>query len=436
MNPVTTAAPKNPFRSLYVQVLIAIVLGGVVGYFFPAAGSKLKPLADGFIKLIKMVIAPLIFTTVVIGMAGMRDLRRLGRIGFKAFLYFEVMTTLALIIGWLVVKAFQPGVGINADVSQLDTKAVESYISGAKSHGFVDFVLNVIPSSVVGAFASGDIIQVLFFSVLFGFAMARLGDRAQPVISALEMVSEALFGVIGMIVKLAPIAAFGAIAFTIGKFGLGSLVSLGKLMACVYLTCAVFVIFGLGLLLKLNGMSIFKLLKFIREEIFIVLGTASSESVLPRMMVKMEKLGCSKSIVGLVLPSGYSFNLDGTSIYLTMAAIFIAQATNTHLTFWQELTVLIVCLVTSKGAAAVVGSAFITLAATLSSLDTIPVAGIVLILGVDRLLAEARSVTNLIGNATATVLIAKWENEFHPAANATVSSQPQLQAEAVTLPER
>ncbi|MBI3880659.1 MAG: dicarboxylate/amino acid:cation symporter [Verrucomicrobia bacterium] len=404
--------PKSLLRHLYVQVLLGILLGVIVGREWPEFAVKLKPLGDAFIKLIRMVVAPIIFTTVVVGMTAMGDLKRVGRIGLKAMIYFEVVTTLALVIGWVVIKIIQPGAGINADAATLDTKDVQSYLTAAKSTGAVDFLLNIIPNTIVGAFAQGDILQVLFFSVLFGVAMAGLGEANKPVIYALDQISNALMKMVSMIIRLAPLAAFGAIAFTVGKFGLGSLWSLGKLMACVYLTCACFIVLVLGLLLRLNGMSLWKFLRFIREEIFIVLGTASSEPVLPRMMAKLEALGCAKPLVGLVLPAGYSFNLDGTSIYLTMGVLFIAQATNTHLTFVQELTLLAVCLITSKGSAAVVGGAFITLAATLTSLDTVPVAGLVLVLGVDRLLSEARAVTNLIGNGVATVVISKWEGGF------------------------
>ena len=344
---------KSIFRHLYLQVLVAILLGAAIGYFFPAFGVKLKPLGDGFIKLIRMVVAPIIFTTVVLGIAGMTDLKRVGRIGIKAFIYFEVMTTLALIIGWVVVKTFEPGVGINANLAAVNTKAVEAYITTGKAHGVVDFLLNIIPTSIVGAFAQGDIIQVLFFSVLFGVALGALGEANRPVVYGLEQISNALMKIIGMIVRLAPLAAFGAIAFTIGEFGVKSLVNLGKLMACVYITCLLFVVVLLGLLMRMIGFSLWKFLKYIREEILIVLGTSSSESVLPRMMTKMEAMGCSRSLVRLVLPGGYSFNLDGSCIYLTMGALFIAQATNTHLTFTQEITLLLVCLVTSKGAAGV-----------------------------------------------------------------------------------
>ena len=407
---------RKPFYyHLYFQVLIAIVLGVFVGEFFPQFGAKLKPLGDGFIKLIKMVVAPIIFCTVVVGMAGMGNFKRVGRVGFKAILYFEVMTTLALIVGWLVVKWIQPGVGVNADPALIDTKTLQQYVTTVKTHGFVDFILNVIPTSIVDAFAKGDIIQVLFFSVLFGCALSAMGSANKPIVHLIETLSDALMKLIGFIIKLAPLGAFGAIAFTTATFGTDSITAQLKLMACVYLTSLVFIFGLLGTLMKFHGLSLWKFLRFIREEIFIVLGTASSESVLPRMMTRLEQLGCSQPLVRLVLPAGYSFNMDGSCIYLTMAVIFIAQATNTHLTMWQELTVILVCLITSKGAAGVVGSALITLAATLSSLHTVPLAGMVLILGVDRLMAEARSVTNLIGNGVATVLISKWENEFDEA---------------------
>lgn len=424
---------KPLYRQLYFWVLIGMLLGVVVGYLTPAtkpiplnlfgheflfSGMELKPLADAFIRLIRMMIAPVIFTTVVIGIAGMGNLKRIGRIGVKSFIYFEVMTTLALAIGWTVAEVFRPGVGMNADVSTLNVKDIQQTLSQAQAHhNIIDFI---IPETIVGAFAKGEIVQVLFFSVLFGIAMAGVGEANRHVIDALEQISKALMRMIGMIIKLAPLAVFGAMSFTISKFGLDSLRSLSKLMACVYLTCLAFVILMLGGLLRFNGISIWKFIRYLRDELFIVFGTASSEPVLPRMMAKLENLGCSKPLVGLVLPSGYAFNLDGSSVYLTMGALFIAQATNTHLTFAQEFAVLIVCLVTSKGAATVVGSAFITLAATLSSMKTIPVEGMVLILGVDWFMAQARSMTNLVGNGVATVVIAKWEKEFDEQKAATV----------------
>lgn len=469
---------RTIFRHLYTWVLLAIILGGLLGYFYPTPaplylsangevltagpttptedlklstvstnitsavakqrpglqieavaatqetpavyevrfkkriGAWMKPLGDGFIKLIRMVVTPIIFTTVVIGIAGMGSFKRVGRIGLKAVIYFEIATTLALVIGWLVVKWIQPGAGVNADPTHLDTKAIQRYVTQTESHGIIEAFLNVIPSSIVDAFARGDIVQVLFFSVLFGFALSAMGERGKPLVELLERLAEALMQLIGFIVKLAPIAAFGAIAYTTAELGVESLKAQFRLMICVYITCIIFIFAWLGMLMTLNGVSLWRFIKFIREELFIVLGTASSESVLPRMMTRLEQLGCSQPVVRLVLPAGYSFNMDGSCIYLTMAAIFIAQATNTHLTIWQELSVILICLVTSKGAAGVVGSAFIVLAATLASLKTIPVEGMVLILGVDRLMAEARSITNLIGNGVATILVSKWEGEF------------------------
>src|SRR5882724_1645118 len=415
---------KSFYSHLYFWVLAGMVLGIFVGNFFPEVGIKLKPLGDGFFRLIRMVIAPIIFTTVVVGMAGMGNLKQAGRIGLKAFIYFEVMTTLALIIGWLVVKIFHPGAGMNADITRFNVADLQPTLSAAKSHQTVtDFLLNIIPKTIVGAFAEGEILQVLFFSVLFGIAISSLREGNRPLIHVLDQVSKALMRMIAMIIKLAPLAVFGAMSFTVSKFGLVSLVSLGKLMACMYLTCTAFVVFCLGSLLRLNGISPWKFLRYLRDELFIVFGTASSESVFPRLMAKLENLGCSKPLVGLVLPSGYTFNLDGTSIYLTMGALFIAQATNTQLTFGQEFGVLIICLLTSKGAAAVVGSAFITLAATLATMKTIPVEGMVLILGVDWFMAEARAMTNLVGNGVATVVIARWENEFDMQKAAAVLNQ-------------
>ena len=425
---------KTVFRHLYTWVLLAIVLGAVLGRYAPGIGVHLKPLGDGFIKLIRMVVTPIIFTTVVIGIAGMGSFKRVGRIGLKAIVYFEIATTIALVIGWIVVKWIQPGVGVNADPATLDTKAVQNYVTQSKGHGLVEFFMNVIPSSIVDAFARGDIVQVLFFSVLFGFALSAMGERGRPLVQLLEQLADALMKIIGFIVKLAPIAAFGAIAYTTADLGVKSLKAQLWLMVCVYTTCIVFIVALLGTLLALNGVSLWRFLKFIREEIFIVLGTASSESVLPRMMTRLEQLGCSPPVVRLVLPAGYSFNMDGSCIYLTMSAIFIAQATNAHLTLWQELSVVLICLITSKGAAGVVGSAFIVLAATLASLKTIPVEGMVLILGVDRLMAEARSLTNLIGNGVATILLSKWEGEFDAVtAEKMLRASPPAAAEPVLV---
>jgi aerobic C4-dicarboxylate transport protein len=401
------------YTHLYVQVLAAIAIGIALGHFNPELGQQMKPLGDGFIKLIKMVIAPIIFCTVVTGIAGMRDLKQVGRVGIKALIYFEIVTTLALIIGLVVANMVQPGAGMNIDASTLDTKDISSYVSKAKEQGTVEFLLNVIPSTVVGAFAEGNILQVLFFAILFAFALQALGERGRGLLDIIEQVSKSMFGIVGLIMKAAPIGAFGAMAFTIGKYGFGTLFSLGKLMASFYLTCILFVFGVLGTIAWLNGFSIIRFIGYIREELLIVLGTSSSESVLPRMMDKMERLGCEKQVVGLVIPTGYSFNLDGTCIYLTMAALFLAQATNTDLSLSQELGILGVLLLTSKGAAGVTGSGFIVLAATLGSAGTIPVASIALILGVDRFMSEARALTNLVGNGVATVVVSNWEGALN-----------------------
>ncbi|MGZ8225880.1 MAG: dicarboxylate/amino acid:cation symporter [Methylococcaceae bacterium] len=403
---------KKFHQHLYVQVLTAITVGVLLGYFSPDTAVAMKPLGDGFINLIKMIIAPIIFCTVVTGIAGMRDMEKVGRVGVKALLYFELVSTLALVIGLLVVHGIKPGAGMNVDARMLDTKSLTVYTDAAKHHDAVDFLLNIIPSSVFDAFAKGDILQVLLFSLLFGFSLAAMKDSGAEVAAFIDKVSKALFGIVETIMKLAPFGAFGAMAFTIGKYGLGSLLPLAKLMGSFYLTCLLFIFIVLGLIARLAGFSIIKFIVYIKDELFIVLGTSSSESVLPRMMSKLENLGITKSVVGLVIPTGYSFNLDGTSIYLSMAAIFVAQATNTSLTLTQELTLLGVLLLTSKGAAGVTGSGFVTLAATLSVVPTIPVAGLALILGIDRFMSEARALTNLIGNGVATVVAAKWENEL------------------------
>ena len=411
---MTQAVPENHsfFRSLYFKVIVGIITGIALGWFYPDLGAQMKPLGDAFIKLIKMVIAPIIFFTVVTGIAGIGDMKKLGRVGLKALLYFEVVSTLALVIGLIVVKIVQPGAGINATAESLNAGATAQYIEKAKEMGVVDHLLHIIPDSIVGAFAEGEILQVLFVAILFGIALVAFGERGKPLIRAFDSISHVLFGIIAIIMKAAPIGAFGAMAFTIGKFGVGTLKQLSLLLICVYLTAAFFVFVILGAIAYFHSLNIFKFLLYIKEELFIVLGTSSSESALPRMMVKLENLGCSKSIVGLVIPSGYSFNLDGTAIYLTIAAIFVAQATNTPLTLWQELQILLILMLTSKGAAGVTGSGFITLAATLSTVGTIPVAGIALLLGVDRFMSEMRAITNIIGNGVATVVVSKWENEF------------------------
>jgi aerobic C4-dicarboxylate transport protein len=400
---------KPLYAHLYFQVLVAILVGVLLGHFFPQLATKMKPLGDAFIKLIKMMIAPIIFTTVVVGIAKVHDMKEVGRVGIKALIYFELVSTLALAIGLVVVNLVKPGVGINADVSTLDASAVSAYASSAKSFSAVEFITHMIPDTVVGAFAGGEILQVLLFSVLFGLGLARFGQKGKPLVDIIDQLSHALFNVIAIIMKVAPIGAFGAMAFTIGQYGIGSLFSLGKLMACVYLTCLLFIFVVLGTIARITGFSLWRFLRYIKEEILIVLGTSSSEAALPRMIVKMENVGCAKPVVGLVIPTGYSFNLDGTSIYLTMAAVFVAQATNTPLSLGQQLTILGVLLLTSKGAAAVTGGGFITLAATLSTTGKVPVAGLALLLGIDRFMSEARAITNLIGNGVATMVVAKWE---------------------------
>ena len=402
--------PKRPFyTNLYVQVLVAIAIGVVLGIVAPDKAAAMKPLGDGFIKLVKMLIAPIVFTTVVVGIAHMGEMRDVGRIGLRALIYFEVVSTVALVIGLIVVTVLQPGAGVGFNPATADVSAVASYTTASQHLSTVDFILNVIPDTIVGGFARGEVLQVLLFSVLFGLALLRLGARVHRLVEIIEMTSAALFDVVAIIMRLAPVGAFGAMAFTVGKYGLGSLVALGKLMAGVYITCAAFVFIVLGAIARATGFSLIRFLRYIAEEILIVLGTSSSESALPRIMAKLEHLGCSKPVVGLVVPTGYSFNLDGTSIYMTMAAIFVAQASGVHLSLGQELGILGVLLLTSKGAAAVTGSGFVTLAATLAAFPTIPVAGLTLLLGVDRFMSEARAITNLIGNAVATMVVARWD---------------------------
>ncbi|RML32293.1 C4-dicarboxylate transport protein [Pseudomonas syringae pv. atrofaciens] len=409
----TAMTTRQPiYKSLYFQVIVAIVIGILIGHFYPDTGKALKPLGDGFIKLIKMVIAPIIFCTVVSGIAGMQSMKSVGKTGGYALLYFEIVSTIALLIGLIVVNVVQPGVGMNIDVSTLDASKIAAYVTAGQDQSIVGFILNVIPNTIVGAFANGDILQVLMFSVIFGFALHRLGAYGKPVLDFIDRFAHVMFNIINMIMKLAPLGAFGAMAFTIGAYGVSSLVQLGQLMICFYITCVLFVVFVLGAIARAHGFSIFKLIRYIREELLIVLGTSSSESALPRMLIKMERLGAKKSVVGLVIPTGYSFNLDGTSIYLTMAAVFIAQATNTHMDITHQITLLLVLLLSSKGAAGVTGSGFIVLAATLSAVGHLPVAGLALILGIDRFMSEARALTNLVGNAVATVVVAKWVGEL------------------------
>jgi aerobic C4-dicarboxylate transport protein len=399
-------------KTLYVQVIIAIVIGILAGHFYPSFAVQLKPLGDGFIKLIKMMIAPIIFCTIVTGIAGMQNTKKVGRVGLKAILYFEVVTTLALIIGLVVINILKPGVGMNIDPASLDTKSVENYITESKSQSVGDFLMHIIPENIVNALSTSNILQVLFFSVLLGFALSKIGEKAAPLLKGIQSLEDGLFAIIKIIMKVAPLGALGAMAFTIGKYGLGSLAQLGQLMGSFYITCIVFIVIVLGGILKLVGFNLFRLLAYIKEELLIVLGTSSSEAALPSLINKLEKVGCSEPVVGLVVPTGYSFNLDGTSIYLTMAAVFLAQATNTPLDISHQVTLLLVLLLTSKGAAGVTGSGFIVLAATLPTVGHIPVAAIALIFGIDRFMSEGRAITNIIGNTVATIVVAKWEKEI------------------------
>ncbi len=400
------------YASLYFQVIVAVVLGVLLGVLAPASAVAMKPLGDAFIKLIKMIIAPVIFCTVVTGIAGMEDMKKLGRTGFYALLYFEVMSTLALVVGLLVVNLIKPGAGLHIDPATLDPAAIAAYAGPERMSGPVDFLLDIIPATLLGAFTSGNILQVLLVSLLFGFALHQLGGRDSAVFRFVERLSGILFAIVGLIMRLAPLGAFGAMAFTIGRYGAGSLWSLAHLMGTFYLTCLIFVFGVLGVVARCNGFHIWRFVRTIREELLVVLGTSSSEAVLPRMMQRLESLGASKSVVGLVIPTGYSFNLDGTAIYLTMAAVFIAQATDTPLGIGQQLTLLAVLLVTSKGAAGVTGSGFIVLAATLSAVGGLPVAGVALILGIDRFMSEARALTNLVGNGVATLVVARCCGEL------------------------
>ncbi|GAA5183566.1 dicarboxylate/amino acid:cation symporter [Acinetobacter kookii] len=432
---------KKPiYKSLYFQVVIAIILGVIVGHFYPSSsvivdgvkqsvpglGEQLKPLGDAFIKLIKMIIAPVIFCTVVSGIAGMESMKSVGKTGGIALLYFEVVSTLALIIGLLVINIAKPGVGMNIDPATLDTSGISKYVESGASQSTLDFFMNIIPNTVVGAFAEGEILQVLLFALLFGFALHKLGDAGKPVLKLIDQISHVFFNIVNMIMKLAPIGAFGAMAFTIGKYGIGSLAQLAQLIICFYITCLLFIFIVLGSIARFCGFSILKMIRMIREELLIVLGTSSSESVLPRMLKKLEIAGCEKSVVGLVIPTGYSFNLDGTSIYLTMAAIFIAQATNTQLDLTHEITLLAVLLISSKGAAGVTGSGFIVMAATLSAVGHIPVAGLALILGIDRFMSEARALTNLVGNSLATIVVAKWVGQLDTAQLNAALNNPEM----------
>jgi len=409
----------------YLWVLAAILVGGLIGHFFPDVGVSLKPLGDGFISLVKMLIGPVIFLTVVLGIAGVSDVKKVGRVGAKAILYFEVVSSIALVIGLVVVNVLKPGAGFDADPATLDASAVAQYAAKAEQQSTVQFLLDIIPATFSDAFtANGHLLQVLLIAVLFGFALIHVGEKGRPVVAFCEAAAQVFFRMIGMVMKLAPIGAGGAMAFTIGKYGVDSLGPLAKLMGGFYFTCLLFILVVLGTIAKLTGFSILRFIRYIKEELLLVLGTSSSESALVPLMQKLERMGCSRSVVGLVVPSGYSFNLDGTNIYLTMAAIFVAQALNVELTLMQELTLLGVAMLTSKGAAGVTGSGFITLAATMSVVPTVPVAGLALILGIDRFMSEARALTNFIGNGVACVVVARWENELDRAKMAEVLDAP------------
>ena len=406
---------KPWYRVLYIQVLIGVFLGIVVGYVNPGLGKSLKPLGDGFVSLVKMIIAPIIFCTVVHGIASMSDMKKLGRVGIKALLYFEIVSTLALFIGLIVVNTLRPGAGFNVDPTSLNsTQLQQSQSFAQKAHSLdpVEFLLNIIPSSFFNAFASGDILQVLLTAILTGFAISFMGFRGNPILTAVDMAAKVFFGIIRIVVKAAPLGAFGAMAFTVGSQGLGALKSLGYLMFCFYLTAGLFVVVVLGSIAAFNGFSIFRYLNYIKEELLLVLGTSSSETALPGMLQKMQRLGCSPSTVGLVIPTGYSFNLDGTNIYMTMAAVFLAQATNTHLDLGQQLILLVVAMLSSKGATGVTGAGFITLAATLSVVPSVPIASLAILVGIDRFMSECRALTNLIGNGVATIVVSRWEKEL------------------------
>lgn len=404
---------KSKSSRFYLIVLAAIIAGGLLGHFAPGIAVQLKPLGDGFIALIKMLIAPVIFLTVVLGVAGVADVKKVGRVGGKAILYFEVVSSFALLIGLLVVNVLKPGAGFNVDPATLDASAVAHYAQQAHEQSTVQFLMNIIPRTFIDAFTgSGDLLQVLLLALLFGFALMQVGEAAKPVIGLLESLSQAFFRMIAIVMKLAPLGAGGAMAFTIGKYGVDSLGPLLKLMGCFYLACVLFVLLVLGGIARVTGFSILRFLRYIRDELLLVLGTSSSESALVPLMQKLERLGCPRTIVGLVIPSGYSFNLDGTNIYLTLAAIFVAQALNVDLTLTQELTLLAVAMLTSKGASGVTGAGFITLAATLTVIPSVPVAGLALILGIDRFMSEARAITNIIGNGVATIVVSRWEKEL------------------------
>lgn len=424
------AEPRRPipfYKQLYVQVLFAIAAGILLGHFYPELGTSLKPLGDAFIKLVKMIIAPVIFLTVATGIAGMTDMKKVGRVAGKAMIYFLTFSTLALIIGLIVANVVQPGAGMHINPASLDPSAVANYTEKAHEQSITGFLSNIIPTTIVGAFASGDILQVLFFSVLFGVSLAMVGDKGKPVTDFLQMLTTPVFKLVSILMKAAPIGAFGAMAFTIGKYGIGSIANLAMLIATFYITALLFVLVVLGAVARYNGFSIIALIRYIKEELLLVLGTSSSEAALPSLMDKMEKAGCKRSVVGLVIPTGYSFNLDGTNIYMTLAALFIAQATDIPLSLTDQILLLLVAMLSSKGAAGITGAGFITLAATLSVVPAVPVAGMALILGIDRFMSECRALTNLVGNAVATIVVARWENELDvERLNAAMNGRPMV----------
>ncbi|MCD0505858.1 dicarboxylate/amino acid:cation symporter [Bordetella petrii] len=409
---VTPAKKPKFYQVLYVQVLFAIAVGILLGHYWPELGESMKPLGDGFIKLVKMIIAPVIFLTVSTGIAGMSDLKKVGRVVGKAMIYFLVFSTLALIVGLVVSHVVQPGAGMHIDPASLDSSQVQGYVTKAHDSTITGFLLNIIPATMVSPFVSGDILQVLFVAILFGIALAIVGERGRPITNFFTALSAPIFKVVAILMRAAPVGAFGAMAFTIGKYGIGSVVNLAALVATFYATSLLFVLVVLGAVARYNGFSIVRLIRYIREELLLVLGTSSSEAALPSLMQKMERAGCAKSVVGLVVPTGYSFNLDGTNIYMTMAALFIAQACDIPLSLGDQILLLLVAMLSSKGAAGVTGAGFITLAATLSVVPTVPVAGMALILGVDRFMSECRALTNLVGNATAAIVVARWEGEL------------------------
>ena len=427
---------KVPFyRHLYFQVLAAIVAGILLGHFDPGVGAAMKPFGDAFIKLVKMVITPVIFLTVATGIAGVSDLKRVGRVAGKAMIYFLTFSTLALIIGLVISNVVQPGAGMHIDPATLDAKAAAAYAAKAHDASIVGFLMDIIPNTIVGAFAKGDILQVLFFSVLFGVALAMAGERGKPVVDFLQALTNPVFRLVAILMKAAPIGAFGAMAFTIGKYGIGSIANLAFLIGTFYVTSLLFVLVVLGAVARYNGFSILALIRYIKEELLLVLGTSSSEAALPALMTKMERAGCDRSVVGLVIPTGYSFNLDGTNIYMTLAALFIAQATDTHLSFADQILLLLVAMLSSKGAAGITGAGFITLAATLSVVPSVPIAGMALILGIDRFMSECRALTNFVGNAVATIVVARWENELDHAKLAAALAGELPEDEAAYEPE-